>query len=369
MKNKKVKIESLMISIGSSLLAILCALLFGFIVMLAFNPSSAVPAFFKLLSGGAATGSKGIGQVLYYMAPYIMLGLSVAFSFQTGIFNMGATGQFTMGALAAILVGGLGGDIPASVRWIVALMAAGLVGMLWAVVPGLLKAYCGANEVVACIMMNYVAMYVSNEMIHNLYYDQTLVSTKYVLSDSILPKAGLDKLFPDSSAGSGILIALLFVAIVYVILFKTSFGFGLRASGKNLEASRYAGVSEKMNIAVVMLIGGLIAGIGGGILHLSSITKTLNMQEIFIAESSYALPIALLACNHPIGVVFSSLFMAWLTVGSTLVQSEGFPTETVTMLTAIIFYFSALAFVFRKLIEHFRMKKRLSNVNEEGGNK
>ncbi len=367
MKNKNVRLGNMVDGVGSSLLAIICALIFGFIVMLAFNPSQAWPAFLSLLSGGAATGSKGIGQVLYYMAPYIMLGLSVAFSFQTGIFNMGATGQFTVGALAAILVGGLCGDIPASVRWIVALLAAGAAGMLWAVVPGVLKAYCGANEVIACIMMNYIAMYVSNEVIYNFYYDQTLVSTKYVLSDSILPKAGMDKLFPDSSAGSGILIALLFVIIVYVILYKTSFGFGLRASGKNLEAARYAGVSEKKNIATVMLIGGLIAGIGGGILHLSSITKTLNLAEVFIPESSYALPIALLACNHPIGVVFSAFFMAWLTVGSTLIQSNGFPTETVTMLTAIIFYFSALAFVFKKGIEKFKMKRELENA--KGGGK
>lgn len=352
-------------SVFASIAAILCALAFGFLIMLCFNPSSAWPAFLKLLSGGASAGRKGIGQVLYYAAPYIMLGLSVAFSFQTGIFNMGATGQFTVGALAAILVGGYGSSIPPSIRWIVALLAAGLVGMLWATIPGLLKAYCGANEVIACIMMNYIAMYVCNEVIFNTWYDKTMVCTKYVLSDSILPKAGMDILFPNSSAGSGILIALAFVLVIYVILFKTSFGFGLRASGKNLEASRYAGVSEKKNIVMVMLIGGLIAGVGGGILHLSAVTKTLNIQESFIAEASYALPIALLANNHPIGVIFTSLFMAWLTVGSTMVQSEGFPTETVTMLTAIIFYFSALAFVFRKGIEMLKMKKNLEKKKEE----
>lgn len=363
-KKRGQEIKNTLDSVGASLLAIICAMLFGFLIMLAFNPSSAGAAFLKLLSGGAAAGRKGMGQVLYYAAPYILIGLSVAFSFQTGIFNMGATGQFTMGALAAIFVGGLGGAMPASIRWIAALLAAGAAGMVWAAVPGLLKAYRGANEVIACIMMNYIAMYMSNELIFKVYYDKTLVSTKYVLSDSILPKAGMDVLFPGSSAGSGILIALFFVAAVYIILYKTSFGFGLRASGKNLEASRYAGVSEKKNIATVMLIGGLIAGIGGGILHLSAVTKTLNMQESFIAEASYALPIALLANNHPVGVIFTSLFMAWLTVGSTMVQSEGFPTETVTMLTAIIFYFSALAFVFRKGIEMWKMKKNLGSIKE-----
>lgn len=131
---------------------------------------------------------------------------------------------------------------------------------------------------------------------------------------------------------------IVFVLIIYVVLYKTSFGFGLRASSMNLQASRYAGVSEKRNIVLVMLIGGFIAGGGGGILHLSSVTKTLNMQEMFISEASYALPIALLTGNNPIGVVFTALFMVWLTVGGTMVQGEGFPTETVTMIIAIVFY-------------------------------
>lgn len=348
---------------GASLLAILCAMLFGFLIMLAFNPESAWPAFVKLLQGGAASGRKGIGQAIYYTAPYIMLGLATAFSFQTGIFNMGVTGQFTIGAITAILVGGLGGAIPASIRWIVALLAAGLAGMLWSIVPGVLKACFGTNEVISCIMMNYTAMYVTNELIVNLYYDGTLVSTKYVLSDSLLPRAGLDTLFPKSNANSGIIFALLFVVLIYIILFKTSFGFGLRASGKNLQASRYAGVSEKRNIISVFLIGGVLAGIGGGILHLSAVTKVLDMREVFIPESVYALPIALLANNHPIGVIFTSLLMAWMTVGSTMIQANGFPTETVTMLTAVIFYFSALAFVFRKLIEQIRMKRTLNAKN------
>lgn len=362
-KHMRITIGSKYDGVGASLLAIICALVFGFLIMLAFNPESAWPAFLKLLQGGAASGRKGIGQVIYYAAPYIMLGLSTAFSFQTGIFNMGATGQFTVGSITAILVGGLGGAIPASIRWIVALLAAGLAGMLWSIIPGVLKAYCGANEIISCIMMNYTAMYITNELIVKLYYDGTLVSTKYVLSDSLLPRMGLDKLFPKSSANCGILIALLFVVLLYIILFKTSLGFGLRASGKNLAASRYAGVSEKKNIITVFLIGGFIAGIGGGILHLSSVTKVLDLRESFIPETAYALPIALLASNNPIGVIFTAVFMAWMTVGSAQVQANGFPTETVTMLTAVIFYFSALSFVFRMLIERVRMKNDLNNKN------
>ena len=360
MNNKtRLKAGKLFESASATILSIMCALIFGFLVMLVFNPRSATPAFFELLSGGASLGVKGIGQALYYTAPYIILGLSAAFSFQTGIFNMGINGQFSVGSLAAILVGGLCLDIPSSIRWVVALLAAGAAGMVWSIVPGLLKAYWGASEVIPGIMMNYVAIYLCNELIQNFYYDPIMTSTKFIPEDSLLPRMGLSQLFPGSNASCAILISVVFVVIVYVILYKTSFGFGLRASGKNLDAAKYAGVSEKRNIMLVMLIGGFIAGVAGGMFHLSAATKTMMVSETAPSDAGYAIPIALLANKHPIGVVFVAIFMAWITVGGTMVQSYGFPTETVEMLTSIIFYFSALSFLSLKLIEKIKMRGKL----------
>ena len=175
---------------------------------------------------------------------------------------------------------------------------------------------------------------------------------------------GFDKLFPGSNASSALIIALFVVVIVYIIIYKTTFGYGLRASGKNLQAARYAGVAEKKNIMLVMLIGGLLAGFAGGVFFLSSTTKTIVISDRASSDAAYAIPIALLAGKNPIGVIFVAFFMAWITVGGTMIQSYGFPTETVTMLTSIIFYFSALSFLTLKLLEHWKMKKNLSRIKE-----
>lgn len=351
-------------SIASTVIAIVSALIMGFLVMFAFNPENALPAFAELLSGGASLGLKGIGQVLYYTAPYIILGVSASFSFQTGIFNMGINGQFAIGSMVAVLIAGLGTGIPFSVRWIVAIAAAALAGMLWAIVPGVLKAYWGASEVVPGIMMNYISTYLCNEIITNYYYQPITTSSKYIPADAVLPSMGFDKLFPGSNASSALIIALFVVVIVYIIIYKTTFGYGLRASGKNLQAARYAGVAEKKNIMLVMLIGGLLAGFAGGVFFLSSTTKTIVISDRASSDAAYAIPIALLAGKNPIGVIFVAFFMAWITVGGTMIQSYGFPTETVTMLTSIIFYFSALSFLTLKLLEHWKMKKNLSRIKE-----
>lgn len=352
-------------SVVSTMIAIVAALIIGFLVMLAFNPQNALPAFGELLSGGASLGRKGIGQVLYYTAPYIILGVSASFSFQTGIFNMGINGQFAVGSLVAVLIAGLGTGIPVSIRWVVAAVAAAFAGMCWAIVPGILKAYWGASEVVPGIMMNYISVYLCNEMVTKYYYQPVTTSSKYIPSDAVLPSMGFDKLFPESNASSALVIAMIVVVVMYIIIYRTTFGYGLRASGKNLQAARYAGVAEKKNIMLVMLIGGLLAGFAGGVFFLSSATKTIVISDRASSDAAYAIPIALLAGKNPIGVIFVAFFMAWITVGGTMIQSYGFPTETVTMLTSIIFYFSALAFLTTKILGNIRMKKNLSRIKED----
>lgn len=361
-QKRKLKVSRAVDGITSTVISIITALLIGFLVMYAFNPQNAVPAFGELMSGGASLGLAGIGQVLYYTAPYIILGVSASFSFQTGILNMGINGQFAVGALVAVLVAGLGTGIPASYRWIVALVLSSLAGMLWAVVPGILKAYWGASEVVPGIMMNYISVYLCNEMVTKYYYQPITTSSKYIPADSVLPRMGFDKLFPGSNASSALVFAFAVMVIMYVIIYKTTFGYGLRASGKNLYAAHYAGVNEKKNIMMVMLISGLLAGFAGGILYLSSTTKTIVIMDRASSDAAYAIPIALLANKNPVGVIFVAIFMAWITVGGTMIQSYGFPTETVTMLTSIIFYFSALSFLVLKIQERIKLNRKMKRL-------
>lgn len=340
-------------SFAASLVAVILGLLIGLIIMFAFNPGSAFSGFWTMLKGGFTDGTRGLGQVLYYTTPLILAGLSVGFSFQTGVFNIGVIGQFTIGSLVAIFVGGLV-EMPPTIHWLVAILAAGVAGTLWAAIPGFMKAYFKVNEIISCIMMNYIAMYLVNQLIKDHFYDRSLVATKYVNKSSLMPKLGLDKLFEGSSVNIGIFISIIVALLIYILLYRTGFGFGLRSVGFNREAGRYAGINERQNIVAVMLIAGFVAGLGGGIFHLSSISKYLKISELFIIEAGYGIPVALLGGSHPIGIIFAALFIAHITIGGSIMQGDGFPVETVEMITAVIIYFSALALI----IKHFLMAKK-----------
>ncbi|NLM19911.1 MAG: ABC transporter permease [Clostridiaceae bacterium] len=332
----------------ASLVSVICGLIIGLVIMFIFNPQGAWDGFIIMIQGGFSDSARGIGNVLYYATSFILIGLSVSFSFQTGVFNIGAIGQFTIGSFVTIYVAHHGTWLPAPIQWLVAIICGGIVGALWGIIPGVMKAYKNVNEVISCIMMNYIAMYLVNQLIYDSLYDNSLVGTRYVPTTSLMPRVGLDKIFPGSSVNLGFFIALLVSVLVYILLYKTTFGFELRACGFNPNAAHYAGVNEKRNIVLVMIIAGFLAGLGGGILHLSSISKYYKISEVFLNETNYAIPIALLANTHPIGVIASGIFISYITVGGTLMQGQGFPVETVDMITAVIIYFAAFSLVFKQ---------------------
>jgi len=174
----------------SSIFAILIGLAFGFIVLLISNPSQAIRGFGIILEGGFSTGAKGVGQVLYFATPLILTGLSVGFAFKTGLFNIGAPGQFIMGAFAAVLVGVKCTFLPAPFHWIVALLAAAVVGGLWALIPGILKAYYNVHEVISTIMMNYIGMYLCNMLVKLYIYDSNKSMSQNCLESADLPEMG-----------------------------------------------------------------------------------------------------------------------------------------------------------------------------------
>lgn len=364
---RKIFADTTVQSVLASITSILCGLLFGLIIMYIFNPSGALPGFAILLQGGFADGMRGIGNVLYYATPYMLLGLAVAFSFQTGVFNIGVSGQFTVGTFTAIMIATKCTFIPGPLQWVVAVLGAGIMGMIWGAIPGLMKAYFRTNEVVSCIMANYIAMYLVNQLTKEWSYDKSLVGTKYVQESALMPKVGLDKIFPNSTVNLGFFIAIAMCILIYIILYKTTFGYELRACGFNREASHYCGINEKRNVIAVMLIAGFIAGVAGGILHLSSISKYYKIQETFIKETNYAIPIALLASSHPIGVIFSALFIAYITIGGSLMQGQGFPVETIDMITAVIIYFAAFSLIIKQAIARLAIRKSgtIDNANAE----
>lgn len=347
-------------SFSSSIMAIACGLLVGFVVLLASNPAMAAKGFGAILLGGVSD-MKNLGQVFYFATPIIMTGLSVGFANKTGLFNIGAPGQFIMGAFAAVYVGVKWKFLPGATHWIIALLAAMLFGALWGLIPGMLKALCNVNEVIACIMMNYIGMSMANMLVRGTVFDSLKNLSLPVAKTAVLPKLGLDKIFMNgnspSSVNSGIFIAILAGIVMYIVINKTKFGFELKACGYNRNACKYAGINEKRSIILSMVIAGALAGLGGALLYLAGSGKGIEVVDTLAAEGFNGIPVALLGLGNPIGIIFAGIFVAYLNMGGFNMQLFGFVPQVIEIIIAVIIYFSAFALIFKSFLTQFRKKR------------
>lgn len=383
MSKKKFNMSGLQ-SVGASVLAILLGMVLGLIILFISDSSNALAGMGVILKGGFTNGMKGMGQVLYFATPLIFTGLSVAFAFKTGLFNIGASGQFIMGAFVAIYIGCKWTFIPAPWHWIVALIFAALAGGMWGFIAGALKAFCNVNEVISTIILNYIAMYLVNYAVKQTVYDSVKNMSKDVASSAVLPKAGLDKIFCNvfesgykeiSTVNCGIYIAIVMAVLMYILLDKTKIGFELKACGFNSSAGRYAGINIKKNVILSMTISGALAGLGGGLLYLSGPTgRHISVVEAVGQEGFDGLSIALLAQSNPLAVIFTAIFVSYITVGGSYLQTLGYMTEAINIILGVIIYFSAFALFFKGLFPRiqtvFAKRKKNKGVNkyeQEGG--
>lgn len=344
----------------ASLLAILCGLAVGFLALLIADPARALPGFAAILTGGLSD-LRNLGQVLYAATPIILTGLSVGFANRTGLFNIGASGQFIVGAYAAVLVGVRCAFLPGPLLWPACLLAAVLAGALWGLVPGFLKAVCNVNEVIACIMMNYIGMYGVNFLIQLTVYDSLKNLSLPVAEHANAPRLGMDRIFRSgqavSSANAGILIAVLAGVAVYCVIEKTRFGYELKACGYSRDAARYAGINEKRGVVWSMAIAGALAGLGGACLYLAGAGKCIEVVDTLAAEGFNGIPVALLGMNHPIGIIFSGLFVAYLNQGGFNMQIYGFAPQIIDIIISVVIYFAAFSLLLRGVAERI-LKRR-----------
>lgn len=357
MKHKKTFFtKELGANLGASILAIICGLLFGLIILAVSNPSQAVGGFMMIVQGCFTDGIQGVGQMIYMATPIIMTGLSVGFAFKTGLFNIGASGQFAMGAFAAVYVGVKWTFLPAGIHCMAAVCMALLAGALWGMIPGILKAYLNVNEVIAAIMMNYIGMYLVNLGVQRTVYDQIKNQSMAVADTANLPRGGLDILFPGTSINVGIFVVLAFVLLVYIILSKTTFGYELKACGKNKSAGRYAGINEKRNIVLSMVIAGALSGVGGALLYLANSGKYLQVLDVIAPEGFSGISVALLGQSHPIAILFAGLFIGYIAVGGYNMQLFDFAPEVIDIIIAAIIYCGALSLLFKEMIYRIQAK-------------
>ncbi len=315
-----------------------------------------------------------VGNMLFRATPLIMTGLSIAVAYKTGLFNIGAPGQYLMGTMVSLM---LALSLPtetmgAFLVWLIAFLGGMLAGALWGAIPGLLKAFLNINEVLACIMTNWVAANLVTWLFDISSFKNMVEGTKsgYIYKTTYngvaTAKLGLDKLFPGSQVNAGILVAILFAIVMYILINKTTLGYQLKACGSNRHAARYAGIKDKRNIVLSMAIAGSMAGGGAALYYLSGNTEFFwSTYQSLPATGFNGIPVALLAVNNPIAVIFTAIFMSMLDIiGLQLTNLTAYNEYITDVIIAAIVYLSAFALVIRMMIAP--KKKRSAEAETEG---
>ena len=296
-----------------------------------------------------------IGNMLFRATPLIMTGLSVAMAYKTGLFNIGAPGQYLMGTLVSLVIAlGIPTEkVPAFVVWLLAFLGGIIAGAIWGSIPGILKAYLNINEVLACIMTNWIAANLVTWMFDISNFKNVVENTKsgYIYKTTYnnvaTSKFGLDKIFTGSQINGGILIAVLFAIAVYIVMTKTTFGYQLKACGANRYAARYAGIADKRNTILSMAIAGALAGAGACLYTLAGNTEFFwSTYQSLPAIGFNGIPVALLAACNPIGVIFAAIFMSMLDIsGLQLTNLTAYNEYITDVIIAVIVYISAFSLV------------------------
>ena len=315
-----------------------------------------------------------VGNMLFRATPLIMTGLSIAVAYKTGLFNIGAPGQYLMGTMVSLM---LALSLPtetmgAFLVWLIAFLCGMLAGALWGAIPGLLKAFLNINEVLACIMTNWVAANLVTWLFDISSFKNMAEGTKsgYIYKTTYngvaTAKLGLDKLFPGSQVNAGILVAIFFAVVMYILINKTTLGYQLKACGSNRHAARYAGIKDKRNIVLSMAIAGSMAGGGAALYYLSGNTEFFWSTYQSLPSTGFnGIPVALLAVNNPIAVIFTAIFMSMLDIiGLQLTNLTAYNEYITDVIIAAIVYLSAFALVIRMMIAP--KKKRSVEVETEG---
>lgn len=330
-----------------------------------------------------------VGNMLFRATPLILTGLSVAVAFKTGLFNIGAPGQYLAGTAATLFIA-LGiptHSVPGWLIWTLAFLGGMAAGALWGMIPGLLKAFFNINEVIACIMTNWIAANVVTWLFDMSSLKNVVENTKssYIYSTSYgltevdgaltyvkgagvsTPKMGLDIIFPGSQVNGGIIIAILLAIVVCVMLSRTTLGYELKVCGSNRFAARYAGIKDKRNIVLSMAIAGALAGTAGALYYLAGNTEFYwNTYQSLPAVGFNGIPVALLASSNPIGVIFAGMFMSMLDISGLQMTNLTAYNEYITdVIIAVIVYLAAFAHLIKQWLGK-RGRGALAAAGKEG---
>ena len=374
-KEKKKNISDLLLqSDGAvSVLVVLLGFLCGTILILAVgrNPMNMYKSIFQSLTwyniDRGVWNIRYVGEWLNLSVPYILCGLAMAFAARTGLFNIGGEGQYIVGLTVAQVIALLGPEIPV-LHWVIAIIGAIAIGAVWGGIVGFLKAKYEVSEVVATIMLNYIALYLSRIVIMAIPGTNTYKTVDFPVTASLRVDF-LSVITNGSTLNLGIFLAVIAVIIYWFLMEKTNVGFGLRATGFNKEAARYGGISVVTSVVISMAVAGAFAGLGGGIVALGS----FRYGRVLSGMDNYGftgIAVALVGNNTAIGTLLSGLLFGLLAAAQPLMQSRQIPKEITFIIQGLIVVFIAIRSGLRIYL-NWRAKKALEKQvlteNLEGG--
>lgn len=369
LKKKRSLGELLMSSDGAiSVLVVLLGFVCGTILILSVNrnPLGMYKALVQVLTGYNIDRGKWyvryVGEWLAQSMPYILCGLSMGFAARVGLFNIGGEGQYVVGLTVAQTFALLGPQVT-FLHWFIALFLAMFAGAFWGGIVGWLKAKYEVSEVVATIMLNYIALYSSRILIMHIPGTNTYRTVDYPAT-ALLSNPVLQKLTGGSMLNLGIFFVILAVIAYWFIIEKTKLGFGLRATGFNKEAARCGGIPVMKSIILSMAIAGAFAGLGGGIVALGS----FKYGRVLANNDGYGftgIAVALVGNNTALGTLLAGLLFGMLSSAQPLMESNSIPKEIVFIIQGLVVIFIAIRAGFRIFI-NYSMKKKLAKVTSGG---
>ena len=357
----------------ASLICILLGLIVGYVVLLLINPAGAGKAITAILKNflyfpRPEVALEYFGSTLAKSAPLLMCTLSVLFAYKVGLFNIGASGQYAVGAGFALYFA-----IHFNAPWWVCILLAMIGGAVLGAVAGALKAYLNVNEVIACIMLNWISLYAVNTVLTEVKESGTTYTLPLRTNNpkAVIPHLGLQHLFADNRYVTiAIPLAVVFAILVWVVLEKTKLGYELKATGLSVNAAKYAGMKEKKNIILTMAIAGALAGLGAGFLYLSGIEQWSCAQTAVPNMGFNGIAAAFLGGLHPIGAVFSSFFIQHITSGGAYVDKMVYCSQISDLIAAIIIYFCGFVLFFKHCMNQRIRKseeKKAKDAQQKGG--
>ena len=342
MKEKKNLLKSNAVqSLIASLLCIVLGLLLGYIVLLFINPSGAGEAIMAVIKNfwnysRANLQAKNFGNTLVKTAPLLMCALSVLFAYKVGLFNIGAAGQFVVGSCACLYAA-----LAWHWGWFGCLLLSFIVGGVYGALVGLLKAYCNVNEVISGIMLNWIGLYTTNMLLAGV-KESTSPYTLHLKTDApqaMLPTAGLGAMFNNNgNVTIAIPLSILIAIVIMIILDKTKLGYELRATGNNKNAAKYAGMAEKRNIILTLVIACALAALGGAFLYLTDYEQWSVTQSSVPGMGFNGIAAAFLGGLNPIGTIFASYFIQHITVGGAYVDKTMYSSQISDLISSLIIY-------------------------------